>query len=225
MTDNHWKLLEPIGLQRFPKFLQPDDRCYFAREYQAGRRFNSCEANDLILNFKKDPSRRGKSEWRYKEKAITQFANELSMFVENAHVTVCPIPTSKCKSDPDYDDRFEQTLEALKPLCPNIAVDFPIVRRETTQALHTGCRRSIDQVYDTLEFVGFSTTPYFVVLIDDVITLGTSYKACQRHILEANQSVKVFGAFWAMAVWPDEPDIDASGVDISKFFSSQRPPS
>lgn len=40
--------------------LAADDECYFLREYTAGGGFQAGETNQLILNLKKSPDRRGK---------------------------------------------------------------------------------------------------------------------------------------------------------------------
>lgn len=91
------------------------DQCYFLREYTAGRGYAGSETNHLILNLKKPPDRRGKPEWRYKERAIEQVAREFRASVNLSalrRVTLVPMPPSKAKSDPLYDDRMLQVLRA-----------------------------------------------------------------------------------------------------------------
>lgn len=46
------------------------DNCYFFFEYTSGRNYSFSETNQLIANLKKPPSRRGRSEYQYKERAI-----------------------------------------------------------------------------------------------------------------------------------------------------------
>ena len=92
------------------------DQCYFLREYTAGRGYAGSETNRLILNLKKPPDRRGKPEWRYKQRAIEQVAREFRASVNLSalrRVTLVPMPPSKAKDDPLYDDRMLQVLRAV----------------------------------------------------------------------------------------------------------------
>ena len=54
--------------------LQAADVCYFLGEYTSHEGYQYSETNQLIFNFKKDVSRRGRREWTYKEKAIRKVA-------------------------------------------------------------------------------------------------------------------------------------------------------
>src|SRR5262245_44090882 len=90
-------------------YLEANDECYFLWEYTARKGFGFSETNGLIHNFKKSMDRRGKPEWRYKDKAIKRAA---AAFWQTANkpflrtATLVPIPPSKAKSDPMYDDRI-----------------------------------------------------------------------------------------------------------------------
>ncbi len=59
--DHHW--------------LTPGDRCFFLGEYAARQGYAYSPTNNLLINFKKPMDRRGKPEWRYKEKAIREIAS------------------------------------------------------------------------------------------------------------------------------------------------------
>ena len=51
-------------------YLSVGDKCFYHGEYTPRRGFNYSETNNLILNLKKDMSRKETPEWRYKEEAI-----------------------------------------------------------------------------------------------------------------------------------------------------------
>jgi predicted amidophosphoribosyltransferase len=57
-------------------------------------------------------------------------------------------------------------------------------------------------IYSSLRWVGFrGEAPSQVVLIDDVLTSGTSYRACKRLIREHHPNMDVIGLFWTRCIW------------------------
>ena len=60
--------------------LTPDDDCYYLREYTSHKGSGASDTNNLILNFKKEPDRVGRPEWRYKEEAVRQLAAECNQW-------------------------------------------------------------------------------------------------------------------------------------------------
>jgi len=84
-------------------WLAAEDECYFIREYTAGKGYAHSATNDLILNLKKPPDRRGRPEWRYKESAIHQAAAEIGQGIDPSYLqraTFVPIPPHLTKDDP-----------------------------------------------------------------------------------------------------------------------------
>ncbi len=198
-----WKKIERIGLQSFPCRLDDTDICYYAREYTPGGGYTASEANDLIQNFKKPMDREGKPEWRYKDNAIRRFALELSQLDFTGTIVTC-VPSSKCKTDPLYDNRMEKTFGYLRQHQPSIVIEYPFELRATITAAHLGGPRDADSFYGGLNWVGLQTTPVNnVILIDDVVTTGSKFKACKRMILEHHPNASVFGVFWGRTVWQD----------------------
>lgn len=95
-------------------YLDAQDICYYAGEYTAGEGHAYSETNQLILNFKKSVDKRGTAQWQYKERAILQAAAIFRAAIKaDAEITFVPIPPSKAKSDPLYDDRMLQLLQAV----------------------------------------------------------------------------------------------------------------
>lgn len=97
-------------------YLDPDDECYFLGEYTARQGYAYSATNDLILNLKKTPDRRGRPEWRHKERAIVVAARALkNAFMRSwlRSATFVPIPPSKARNDPMYDDRMSRLIQAI----------------------------------------------------------------------------------------------------------------
>jgi hypothetical protein len=65
--------------------LADSDRCYFIGEYTARAGFSHSSTNDLILNFKKSPSRRSNErEWRHKVAAVQRVAQMFREVLDEA---------------------------------------------------------------------------------------------------------------------------------------------
>src|SRR5258708_36556491 len=86
--------------------LDADDVCVYHGEYVAGAGIRSA-ANDLILDLKKEPNRRGKPDWIYKEWAIEDCARMFRRALGLARlggVTLVPVPPSKRRGAAPHDD-------------------------------------------------------------------------------------------------------------------------
>ena len=80
-----------------PTWLDDSDICYYLREYTPDAGYSGGvdpETNQRIHNYKKPVDRRGLPEWKYKERAIRQFAAELATLLKK-NFTVTWIPSSK----------------------------------------------------------------------------------------------------------------------------------
>ena len=119
-------------------YLTEDDHCYFIGEYTARQGFAYSVTNSLLLNFKKTPDRRERPEWRYKEHALqtaaAAFRRALNPEVLD-RLTFVPVPPSKAKGDPLYDDRLTRMLRAIRTE-PPLDVRELIVQTESTDAVH-----------------------------------------------------------------------------------------
>lgn len=193
-----WKKIEQHDL---PRYLTPGDVCYHAREYIAGGGWQASEANQLILNFKKGPEKKATGEWYWKVRAIEQFAREVADLSLKDFCLVA-IPTSKPNGHPQHDERFYLMLGELHRLRPKWHIEEPIVRAAPCQAQHEGGNRSIHAARRTMRWEGFEAIPSKgVFLIDDVLTWGTNFKACQQMIREHHPDLPVGGLFWARTIW------------------------
>lgn len=204
-----WNKID-LDVEPRPAFLRPGDECYYARDYTPKGGYAASDANQFISNFKKDPSKKGTSQWYWKERDAERFALELAGFLPK-DCSIAVIPTSKPDDHPEYDPRFDMMLGVLLARRPDLEVSEPIFRTEACQSLHTGGQRSVAQALRTLGWRGFDgEPPGGIFLIDDVITCGTNFKACQRLLREHCPGIAVSGVFWARTVWlaDDEPDWD-----------------
>jgi len=219
MTSPMWKQLDQV--ENRPARLTPKDRCFYARDYASGKDYSYSEANSLIKNFKKSVSKRGTSEWHYKEQAIKQFANELFTWLGDLdeEFFIAAIPPSKRRDDPEFDSRLDTMLTEFERQCQKAHVVRPVERATSMLPAHiSGSHRpTVEEAYESLSWTPLSPPPTTLVLVDDVITAGTTYKACQRLIEENAPELKVYGVFWARTIWPDDPFANVE-VDLSAFF-------
>jgi hypothetical protein len=198
------ELLRPL----YPH-LTAADQCYFLREYTAGRGYAGSETNHLILNLKKPPDRRGKPEWRYKERAIKQVAREFRASVNLSalrRVTLVPMPPSKTKSDPLYDDRMLQVLRAVD-VEGQLDIRELLLIRENTDAAHTvTLRPRIADLVANLEINNdlVESLPRSIALVDDVLTTGAHFVAAKKVLAARLPGVPIRGLFVARRVFDYE---------------------
>jgi len=186
--------------------LSATDQCYFLREYTSGRGFTHSETNRLILNLKKSPDRRGRPEWHYKEQAIQQVAREFraSLNLQRlSTVTLVPIPPSKRRDDPLYDDRMLRVLHAMDEERQLDIRELLLVAESTEPAHATIARPSIEDLAANLNIdEDFAQPPPTnIALVDDVLTTGAHFVAAKRVLTMRFPGVSVRGLFVARRVF------------------------
>ncbi len=201
MSSGLWKIIETEIGQPFPCHLDSSDLCYYAEDYISGGGFLASQGNDLISNFKKPVCRKDKPEWSYKERAIITFAKTLSEIIPNNNdFTVTCIPTSKATDDIEYDPRFEETFSLLKEISPVIIIDYPIKLKQTIESSHIGGERNVQFFLEQYEWVGLKKLTKHIILVDDVISSGSHFKACKNIISRHHKKISVYGIFWAKTI-------------------------
>lgn len=192
--------------------LAADDECYFLLEYTSGRDYNFGRANSFINNFKKDVKFRARPDvWRYKNEAIAACSKALGEAINRDWLraaTLVPIPPSKSKSDPNYDDRM---IRALK----GISVGFPIDIRElviqtkSLRASHEAGedRVTVPELLDAYSIDGdlADPAPTAIGIVDDVLTAGAHFRAMTTVLSKRFAGVPIVGFFVARRVFPPEP--------------------
>ena len=206
------KLSEIDDLSRFNhKYLTPNDRCFFFGEYTPRLGYEGSKTNDLVLNFKKPPDRKNTSQWRYKEEAIERIAETFkkSLEVEKLQkVTLVPIPPSKVKEDPLYDDRMLCVLEKLsEKFNKHLDIRELIQQRNSTPADHaTEFRQNpqdlIENYYIDEKLI--DPKPKRIILFDDVLTTGKHFAAAKQVLGKQYPGIEILGVFVARNVRPED---------------------
>lgn len=200
-------------------YLTSDDRCYYYLQrdklgYSAGSR---AAANSRILNFKKKPEviRNDERQAWYKQQAIEFFASMVVDFFKQVdgafngyEVLLVPIPTSKPRSDANYDSRMDDLCQIVSGSLS--WVDYaPIL--DTLSDLGTAHENDLPRdpgfLMRNMTFSGMVPDfgiPKVIFLIDDVLTTGAHYAACRDMILGKYPGLPIFGLFLSIHMWPDE---------------------
>lgn len=184
-------------------YLDPDDHCYYFGEYTAGAGHAFSATNQLILNLKKPVDRKGTAQWKYKGLAIEESARLLRAAIKaDAAVTLVPIPPSKAKGDPLYDDRLVQVVRAA---CEGRAYEYRelLIQKETIPASHLNkTRPSPDEIAANyaIDEDKAEPAPQTIIVVDDVLTTGSHFKAAQRVLLNRYPESKTVGIFIARRV-------------------------
>lgn len=194
-------------------FICEDDNCYFSHTYTAYKEpwYNS--TNQLIYNFKISPSKKGTPQWKHKSRAVHKVADLLKNSVNPDNlkkVTLVPIPPSKKKGDPEYDDRMTAALNLA--FNGNADVRELLIQKESKVSSHKShVRPSINELFDNLKIDKKLSKELKknIILVDDVITTGAHFKACEKKIKEKFPNINVLGLFVARReIVEDDDDFD-----------------
>jgi hypothetical protein len=197
------RLTRVDGLLRADHFyLGADDECYFTGEYTARAGYAFSPTNDLIQNLKKPMDRRERPEWRYKEWAINRAADLLRDAIPQEWLTTAtlvPVPPSKARNDPRYDDRL---LRVLQRLGTGFEIDVRelVLQQGSTAAAHESADRP--RPTDLLDIYRIDETqtrpqPETLVVFDDLLTTGCHFKAIKQVLGERFPNKPIIGLFIA----------------------------
>lgn len=191
---DHWHLLE-------------GDQCVFFGEYTPGENWEHSSTNQLILNLKKKPSRaQGTPQWRHKLRAIREVATVIRANLRPealATTLFVPIPSSKGPAHPDFDPRMLAVARAIGQPARPVELITAIGDRP---AFHeNNDPRNPEELMAQLQVSADPLPPNAerVMLLDDMITTGCSFRAC-KNLLEAQYpGIPVFGLFVSRRVLPN----------------------
>lgn len=198
-------------------YLNLNDNVYYLGEYTARKGFSHSDTNHVIYNLKKPMDRRGKPEWKFKQRAIAEGSRAISAALSSVldNITFVPVPPSKNKMNNLYDSRILNILEGVSR---NHPIEFKelIVQEGDRQAAHENdIRPDADDLYSMYRY-GYDSiqrVKQYVAIFDDVITTGASFKAMQRRLMEWYPDTRIIGIYLARRV----PEAD----DFSAFFDVQ----
>jgi hypothetical protein len=203
------KNLQKIDELYLPQHTQlgATDECYFLFEYAGRKGPNYSLHNQLIYNFKKFMSRKDQADFHYKEKAILEIARifiSTPVWEKIKFSTWVIVPSSKMKSHPEYDDRLLKTLQCMKSLFSPLDIRemlFAQVDREPASLAnkHNKQRPTVDDHLNNwkIEEALKAPAPGSIIIFDDVITTGASYKAAKIILERHYVKVPIFGIFIA----------------------------
>jgi predicted amidophosphoribosyltransferase len=193
-------------------YLTPQDDCYFLGEYTARQGYAFSSTNHLILNFKKSMDKRGTAQWKYKDRAISEAAAAFRLSLNKEWLdtaTLVPIPPSKAKADPLYDDRLVRMVQALRPQ-PRPDIRELVTQLANMAAAHEQQNRpkpeDIEANY-AIDQALRDPAPRTIGLFDDVLTTGAHFRAASNVLQRAYPGVRIVGLFIARRV-PETIDWD-----------------
>lgn len=200
--------------------LTADDECYYLFEYTSHKNFTFGSANNLISNLKKPVDRRGRPEYRYKTGAIQECSCHLAATLNDdwlRQATLVPVPPSKDRLNPLYDDRVTAICRGISGLKP-YAIDIrELVEQQTSiQAAHEDPdnRQSPEdllRIYRIDERI-VAPPPRAIGIIDDVLTAGSHFRAMKDLLAQRFPGVPLCGIFIARRVFPDDEKIEFSTI-------------
>lgn len=203
-------------------WLVDGDRCYHYGDYTAEGGYDCSETNRWITNLKKAPTVPAR-ELHWKNQAIAYWGNILRSVLppENIRdrVTLVAMPGSKPAGHVAFDPRMLGVLTRYAAGLHGIDIRSLLHQVTERPGQHVDRRRlSPDEIIaGGLEVdqstLGVRLNP-IVLVVDDVITMGATFKAAQQLIspLPGVQSVR--GIFLAKTVWvpPDYTALFGSGI-------------
>jgi hypothetical protein len=195
-------------------YLAEEDECYYLYEYTAGAGWQGGATNQLIHNLQK---KKGDGGYHYKAPAIAQCATDLSRAINAkwlAGATLVPVPPSKNKGDPLFDDRMVQVCRAIRSPGPSDVREM-VEQINSTDTFKGGHRQSPDELQDNYRIVAneLALAHPTIGVVDDVLTTGSHFKAVKTKILAERPDAKVVGFFVARRAIPN-PFADVSLDDL-----------
>ncbi|MBL8517284.1 MAG: hypothetical protein JNM76_09995 [Betaproteobacteria bacterium] len=194
-------------------YLTPQDQCYFFHEFTAKKGFNYSPGNQFIFNFKKSPTQAHEGHYQYKTRAIASAIRVYRELFERtagayAGCTLVPIPPSKVKGHPEYDDRMWQVVRGIGEGKDADTREL-ITQTQSYEASHlagdTRTRIKPDEL-EALYQVDARPPKSTIILFDDVLSAGCHFRAAKSAILSRHPGVQVVGFFLARRVFSDPVD-------------------
>lgn len=197
--------------------LLPEDECLFFGDYTARKSWAHSATNQLILNFKIPAEYKGTSRWPHKQRAIRTVSDLFSNAIGSrfSSLTLVPVPPSKLRTDPAYDDRMMDMLRGLKaPANSSVDVRELVVQTTPMPAAHSSTSRpppeAWEQVY-TIEESLAEPDPVWIAIMDDLLVTGCRFRAMSNVLRRRFPSARITGLFVARRV--------PEAIDFSDFFT------
>lgn len=203
-------------------WLVEGDRCYHYGDYTAEGGYDCSETNRWITNLKKAPTV-PPMELRWKNQAISYWGDALRTVLlppDNirGQITLVPMPGSKPVGHAAFDPRMLGVLTRYAAGLSGIDIRSVLHQVAERPGQHVDrIRRSPDELIAAGLQVDQSTlgTPLnpIVFVVDDVLTMGASFKAAQKLISPLPGVQEVRGIFLAKTVW--------APIDFAAIFGGE----
>ena len=179
--------------------------CHFIGEYTARKGLLYSATNRLILDFKMPVQHAGSPAWRLKEAAIATAAAVLRGAVHPSvldELVFVPMPPSKAKDDPGYDDRLVRMLGAVRPGRP---LDMRELILQSRSAAPSHMRPARGQASDIADCYRIDETlpapaPGVVAVVDDLLTSVAHFRPGKRVLTRRFADIDMVGLFLARRV-------------------------
>ena len=127
-------------------------------------------------------------------------------------LTFVPIPPSKARGDPLYDDRLTQMLHGIRP-DPRLDIRELIIQNASTDAFHGMEIRPRPEALHALYQVNEALTdpaPALIAVVDDLLTTGAHFRAADSILSARFPGAEVIGLFIARRA-PNTADLEDFG--------------
>jgi hypothetical protein len=184
-------------------YLTDQDVCAFFGEYTARAGFGHSLTNQVVHNLKKKPETRATPQWKYKVRAIEGVGSAIRENIDPqalSAIAFVPIPPSKMPHAAGYDDRMTQVARAIGPGVDVREVLYTMLERE---AMHGNQNtRDPEALRTTLGIRAdlLNPAPAQVVLLDDVLTTGCSFRVCKALLGSVWPEAQIYGIFVARRI-------------------------
>jgi hypothetical protein len=205
-------------------YLRGEDTCWYCGDYTARGGFACSPINDLIVNFKKPVSRRGRPEYAYKERAIASVGKSFrDAFAPDAYrqVTFVPVPPSKARTHAEFDDRMVLALSHMARLVRvdlNISADVRelIIQQGSYESSHINAGNRM-HAEDLIPLYAIDDTvatpvPTQILVVDDVLTTGSHFIAMKTVLAQRFPGAWIGGLFIARRRLADDDAAAAFGA-------------
>lgn len=191
--------------------LDESDICLYWCEYTARQSYDYSPTNQLILNLKKSVSLKAHEQYSYKIQAIKTCASYFEGGDWSSY-SIIPVPPSKKKSDPLYDDRLLRILDlANNLLIPKYRFDVKdiIIQNESYEPSHKSSKRPSSQELKAryrIDNINSVQLREKIIIFDDVLTMGSHFKAIKSLLHDVYPQKKIYGLFIARSIYPPTSD-------------------
>jgi hypothetical protein len=181
---------------------------YYLFDYQRGTpKFQEAPSgNSAVQNIKKKPEDKGKPGWNYKGKEIILFANRIleTPVKEKDKTIFCAMPTSHPRLSPDFDSRLDEVVNHIGEAGFRSENNFD-VKENVIPSHYPNGSRDPEEIGMNVIFKKFKEPdPKTIILVDDVVTSGAHFIACQKKVKECYPDVRIVGLFLAKTMNDEE---------------------